>query len=118
MRKKAPRQKSEPTITLINIVFLMLIFFLVAGTLAQPLDSELSLVRAADLTAQPPANALVIDPQGRCPSAARRWTAQTRSCRPYQKQIARRCASCRIATCLRRIWCGLATNCGQQAQSK
>lgn len=64
MRKKAPRQKSEPTITLINIVFLMLIFFLVAGTLAQPLDSELSLVRAADLTAQPPANALVIDPQG------------------------------------------------------
>lgn len=37
---RAHRQKSErePTIALINIVFLMLVFFMVAGTLAAPLD--------------------------------------------------------------------------------
>ncbi|MEY8879955.1 ExbD/TolR family protein [Donghicola sp. XS_ASV15] len=64
MRARPKRQKSEPTITLINIVFLMLIFFLVAGTLAQPLDTALSLVRAQDLSAQPPEDALLIDATG------------------------------------------------------
>ncbi len=64
MRTRPKRQKPEPTITLINIVFLMLIFFLVAGTLAQPLDPELTLVRARDLAAQPPDDALVIDAAG------------------------------------------------------
>ena len=34
----------EPTITLINIVFLMLIFFLIAGTLAPPLDPGITLM--------------------------------------------------------------------------
>ncbi|HBT01217.1 MAG TPA: biopolymer transporter ExbD, partial [Citreicella sp.] len=38
MRKVRQKTEREPTIALINIVFLMLIFFLVAGTLAQPLD--------------------------------------------------------------------------------
>ena len=45
MRARRPKTEREPTIALINIVFLMLIFFLVAGTLAQPLDSALKLVR-------------------------------------------------------------------------
>jgi biopolymer transport protein ExbD len=47
MRRKTARQGREPTIALINIVFLMLIFFLVAGTLAAPLDKELKLVSTA-----------------------------------------------------------------------
>lgn len=64
MRSRPKRQKPEPTITLINIVFLMLIFFLVAGTLAQPLAPELTLVRAWDLAAQPPEDALVINAAG------------------------------------------------------
>ena len=64
---KARRQKTErePTIALINIVFLMLIFFLVAGQLARPLDPGLNLVRVADLDGASPPDALVLHPDGR-----------------------------------------------------
>jgi biopolymer transport protein ExbD len=61
------RQKSErePTIALINIVFLMLIFFLVAGTLARPVDADLRLVSTADLAGAPPPDALVVHADAR-----------------------------------------------------
>lgn len=62
---KSSRRKPEPTIALINIVFLMLIFFLVAGTLAPPLDGELKLVSTADLDHAPPQGALVVHSDGR-----------------------------------------------------
>ena len=65
MTRRSAKPQREPTIALINIVFLMLIFFLVAGTLAAPLDHELSLVRTADLDGSPPADALVIHADGR-----------------------------------------------------
>ena len=66
MRKLASRTaQREPTIALINIVFLMLVFFMVAGTLAQPLDRSLDLVRTADLEGRAPPDALVIHPDGR-----------------------------------------------------
>jgi biopolymer transport protein ExbD len=55
----------EPTIALINIVFLMLIFFLVAGTLAAPLDKDLRLVRTAEMDGTPLADALVLHADGR-----------------------------------------------------
>ena len=42
------RVEREPTIALINIVFLILIFFMVAGTLAQP-PRELRFVQSTDL---------------------------------------------------------------------
>lgn len=58
------KRQAEPTIALINIVFLMLIFFLVAGTMAQPLDSSMTLVRTADIAQAPPPDALVLDAQG------------------------------------------------------
>jgi biopolymer transport protein ExbD len=64
MRLKREKPKREPTIALINIVFLMLIFFLVAGTLAQPLDDKLRLVNTRDLETTPPADALVIHADG------------------------------------------------------
>ncbi|MCR8546707.1 biopolymer transporter ExbD [Salipiger sp. P9] len=65
MRPRRPRPQSEPTIALINIVFLMLIFFLVAGTLAQPLDPALRLVSTRDLDGSPPPpDALVVHPDG------------------------------------------------------
>jgi len=64
MRKLQNKKKSEPTIALINIVFLMLIFFLVAGTLAQPLDSDLKLVNTKDLDSRPPPDALVVHEDG------------------------------------------------------
>ena len=65
MRPRRPRSDREPTTALINIVFLMLIFFLVAGTLAAPLDADLSLVRTAEIEGTAPADALVIHADGR-----------------------------------------------------
>lgn len=55
-----PKEKAEPTIALINIVFLMLIFFLVAAQVAPPLDHDVSLANTEDLEASPPPDALVI----------------------------------------------------------
>ncbi|SMO55995.1 biopolymer transport protein ExbD [Thalassovita litoralis] len=57
--------KREPTIALINVVFLMLVFFMVAGTLLQPMDKTLTLVRTDQLEGLAPPKALVIHPDGR-----------------------------------------------------
>jgi len=68
MRRQSQNQsqrRREPTITLINIVFLLLVFFLVAGTLAPPLDRDLRLVDTADLPQDAPPDALVLHPDGR-----------------------------------------------------
>jgi biopolymer transport protein ExbD len=66
MRKFAKaKPQREPTIALINIVFLMLVFFMVAGTLAQPLDPSLTLVETRELEGQAPPNALVVYHDGR-----------------------------------------------------
>ena len=62
MRRARTGTRREPTIALINIVFLMLVFFMVAGTLAQPLDTGLNLVRTADLNGVAPPDTLVIHP--------------------------------------------------------
>lgn len=64
MRRSPPRRKPEPTIALINVVFLMLIFFLVAGTVAPPLDPSLRLASAADLEGRAPPDALVLRADG------------------------------------------------------
>jgi biopolymer transport protein ExbD len=65
MKHRRTKAEREPTIALINIVFLMLIFFLVAGTLAPPLDKGLRLVTTAEIEATVPADALVLHPDGR-----------------------------------------------------
>lgn len=65
MNRKPRRASAENTIPLINIVFLMLIFFLVAGTLAAPLDKNLTLVSTADIDTSAPADALVVHADGR-----------------------------------------------------
>ncbi|ASM71746.1 MULTISPECIES: ExbD/TolR family protein [Roseobacteraceae] len=64
MRVRRKKSEREPTIALINIVFLMLVFFMVAGTLAAPLDPELKLVETANLQGEAPADALVIGADG------------------------------------------------------
>lgn len=64
MRRAREKSRREPTIALINIVFLMLVFFMVAGTLAQPLDRGLKLIRTADLEGRAPPDALVIAEDG------------------------------------------------------
>lgn len=58
------REKAEPTIALINIVFLMLIFFLVAAQIAPPLDGDVKLVSTQDLESRDPPDALVVLPDG------------------------------------------------------
>jgi biopolymer transport protein ExbD len=65
MKPRRARAEREPTIALINIVFLMLIFFLVAGTLAPPLDRDLRLVSAEEIEGSAPPDALVLHPDGR-----------------------------------------------------
>ena len=59
----------EPTIALINVVFLMLVFFLVAGTVAPALDRDLTLVRTDDLQGTPPPDTLVLHADGRLTAA-------------------------------------------------
>ncbi|MYM56224.1 ExbD/TolR family protein [Thalassovita mangrovi] len=59
------RPRPEPTVALINIVFLMLVFFLVAAQLSRPLEPDLRLVETADPSLVPPPDAVVLYPDGR-----------------------------------------------------
>lgn len=59
-----PRRKAEPTITLINVVFLMLIFFLVAGQVAAPVDRDIQLIDAASVATRAPDDALAVRADG------------------------------------------------------
>ncbi|OIQ43832.1 MAG: biopolymer transporter ExbD [Roseobacter sp. MedPE-SW] len=63
--KMRTQTQKEPTIALINIVFLMLIFFMIAGTLAPPIDKDLALVKTADLEGSEPPDTLVVHADGR-----------------------------------------------------
>lgn len=65
------RGRGEPTLPLINVVFLMLVFFLVAATIARPLDRDLRLVKTDDPARLPPSDALVLHEDGR-----RTWRGQ------------------------------------------
>lgn len=58
------RSKGEPTIGLINVVFLMLIFFLIAGSIAPAPGKGLALVSIRDLDLQPPPDAIVLTAEG------------------------------------------------------
>lgn len=64
IRPGPPRHKRDSTIAMINVVFLMLIFFLIAGTVAPPLDPDLTLVDTSGLEGREPPNALVLREDG------------------------------------------------------
>lgn len=64
IRQATPRRKRDSTIALINIVFLMLVFFLIAGTVAPPLDPDLQLVDTSQLEGREPPDALVLRQDG------------------------------------------------------
>ena len=64
IRAPSPRRLRDSTIPLINVVFLMLIFFLIAGTVAPPMDPDLELVDTAGLEGREPPNALVLHRDG------------------------------------------------------
>jgi biopolymer transport protein ExbD len=59
------RRRPEPVIGLINVVFLMLVFFLIAGSVAPPLDREIRLVRLDEAGAPPPPDVLALTADGR-----------------------------------------------------
>lgn len=65
MRHRKQTTRREPTIALINVVFLMLVFFMVASTLARPLDPDLKLVRTSELDGRAPPDTLVLHADGR-----------------------------------------------------
>ena len=64
MRKLKRASKSEPTTALINIVFLILIFFMVAGTLSGPLGESIEFVETRGLDCCAPPDALAISADG------------------------------------------------------
>ncbi|WP_294224890.1 biopolymer transporter ExbD [uncultured Shimia sp.] len=64
IRQPPPRKKRDSTIPLINVVFLMLVFFLIAGTVAPPLDPNLHLVQTNELEGREPPDALVLHADG------------------------------------------------------
>jgi biopolymer transport protein ExbD len=63
-RNASAKRVREPTIALINVVFLMLVFFMVAGTFAPPLSRDIHLVEAAGLGRAAPPDALVLMSDG------------------------------------------------------
>ncbi|MES0864785.1 biopolymer transporter ExbD [Ruegeria sp. SCPT10] len=63
-QKPKAKQMREPTIALINVVFLMLVFFMIAGTLAPPLSGSVQLVETQDLEGREAPDALVIRADG------------------------------------------------------
>ncbi|WP_108838435.1 biopolymer transporter ExbD [Tateyamaria sp. Alg231-49] len=64
IRPARQNPKRDPSIALINVIFIMLIFFLIAGTIAPPLDSDLQLVDTAGLEGRDPSDALVLREDG------------------------------------------------------
>jgi biopolymer transport protein ExbD len=66
MRLPPPRARVRPesTITLINVVFLMLIFFLIAGSLTPPLDGDVSLISTSQSDRADPPAALFVTSEG------------------------------------------------------
>ncbi len=64
IRPALPRRKRDTTIALINVVFLMLIFFLIAGSIAPPLDPDLQLADTSGLEGREPPDALVLHEDG------------------------------------------------------
>lgn len=57
-------RKQESTIALINVVFLMLIFFLIAGSLAPPADNEVSYIASEREDNAPPPDMIFVRADG------------------------------------------------------
>ena len=64
MRRSRSASRREPTTALINIVFLILIFFMVAGTLSGPLGESIEFVETRGLDCCAPPDALAISADG------------------------------------------------------
>jgi biopolymer transport protein ExbD len=67
------RRRGEPTIMLINVVFLLLAFFVVAGTIAQRPPQDLRLIALPEGTPAPAQDIVVLNREGHAiwPNGAR-----------------------------------------------
>lgn len=65
MRRARPRNRREPVVALINIVFLILIFFMVAGTLTRADRSGVAFIQTAGLDCCIEPDALAVSEEGR-----------------------------------------------------
>lgn len=70
------RPRVEPTIALINVVFLMLIFFLIAGSIAPRPDADVALVSLRDIATEPPSDALIMLADGSLRHAGKTLTRE------------------------------------------
>ncbi|MCK5932302.1 MAG: biopolymer transporter ExbD [Fulvimarina manganoxydans] len=65
LNRPEKRRGQDPTIALINIVFLMLIFFLLAGTIASRGDGDIEMIRTSEAeNSRPPAGPIGITAEG------------------------------------------------------
>ncbi|MGJ3231100.1 MAG: ExbD/TolR family protein [Oceanicaulis sp.] len=64
MKRIGRTTRREPAISLINIIFLILIFFMVAGTLDRPAPASIELVRTEGLESRAGAHVLNVDRKG------------------------------------------------------
>lgn len=89
MRLARPPKRSpqESTITLINVVFLMLIFFLIAGTLTPPLDKDVTLISTLESDQAEPPDALFVTADGVMRTRGDEVTAQAYVTAVRQKHL-------------------------------
>jgi biopolymer transport protein ExbD len=64
MKRSKQKTRRDPVISLINIVFLILIFFMIAGSLASPPDPSVRFVQTQDLECCVSPDAVSIDKTG------------------------------------------------------
>ena len=64
MKRASPTSRREPAISLINIIFLILIFFMVSGTLARPVPASIELVQTRGLECCAGPRVLAVDADG------------------------------------------------------
>ena len=64
MKRLRQKPQRDPVISLINIVFLILIFFMVAGSLSSPSDPSIKFVQTQNLECCVPPNAISVDEFG------------------------------------------------------
>ena len=64
LRPPPRRTKADPNIAMINVVFLMLIFFMVAGSIAPPLARTITPVQSLAANPLPPPDALILNLDG------------------------------------------------------
>ncbi len=64
LKKRREGARRDPTISLINIVFLILIFFMVSSTLSRPSSSDIALVTTEGLECCAGPNVLQVEAQG------------------------------------------------------